>query len=143
PHQTRHPNPRIVLVGADNRVLRASRSRTVEKESVSATSHEANLDELTVNHGEERAATIATRRAPFERRRREDLQIVVWKVRAGFEGSFGTAKRRTAGLHRESKMARHKGRASSSPSCAGRLALFAAPPGEGCPSSPGLETRHR
>src|SRR5262249_44804106 len=49
----------------------------------------------------------------------------------GFEGSFGTAKRRTAGLARQSKMARHKGRVSSSPPCACRLTLFAAPRGEG------------
>jgi hypothetical protein len=44
-----------------------------------ATSHDANLDKLTANHREERAATIARCRAALERRHREDLQIVVWK----------------------------------------------------------------
>src|SRR5262249_15563849 len=79
--ETRHPN-RIVLVGANNRVLWASRSRTVGKDCGPGTHHKTDLGELTVNHRKQRTPAVARSRAGLQGRQ-GDLQVEIVRVVGG------------------------------------------------------------
>jgi hypothetical protein len=74
----------IDLVGADNRILYiSSRSRTVVNVSKFATPHDADLGQLTIDHGEQRAAAVAACRAALEPSRRHLRREIeeVWIIR--------------------------------------------------------------